>query len=125
MGFGRVETVILICAVILLLLGVGLLLYKLVKITLLRLCFLMRNGDRDSLEANSTEDRRIQNLLARPGIRNILATRSQSLAPKGGASGQPFSDPPPSYDPKDRGPDIETISSYSGPPPSYHSQIGD
>ena len=155
MVFTRTESVILISCSILFGCFFLYLLYRLCKITFTRINHKISgvdaNADDDANNARpnrpkSAREQRVADLLARPGVRRVLTSRmsnsmlSQPATPRRpppscdrisetpprirfGISEDPLpgtriENPPPYEDDTD-------ISVYSGPPPSYHSKMGE
>lgn len=143
--FSRVEGVILITAIVLFSIFIVFIIYRLCVLTVARLQYLYGNGNgRRNRDAGA---QRVQNLLSRPGIRSIMATKAQnakveeavvaSAAAEAAERQMPvrtrpsvvqFSPDPPTMlaGPASPPPPYESdaMSVDSGPPPSYHSQMG-
>lgn len=130
MAFGRIESVILYTCAIIFLIVILALFYRLCTITVHKL---QAQYFPDRVRRN-TRERRVQQLLARPGLMRTLATRIRTEAEReaereareAAANASP---PPPCrtpvvrFSPEMAPPAYDTLSTYSGPPPSYHSDI--
>ena len=141
MLFSRTESVILISCSILFGCFLLYLLYRLCLVTFTRINYKMSGG---RARPKSSREQRVADLLARPGVRRVLTSRMSNsmLSPEPrrpppncdrisetpsrirfGISEDPLPETrienPPPYE------DDTNVSVYSGPPPSYHSKMGE
>lgn len=132
MTFGRIESIILYTCTIIFLFVILAILYRLCTITIHKI----QAQYFPERARPSSRERRVQQLLARPGLMRTLASRIRTEAEReaerearAAAAANPSPPPParpsvvrfcPEMAPP---PAYDTLSTYSGPPPSYHSDI--